>query len=465
MKRFLSIKLGRWILFGVVASMLVGVVFAAESSTAQRPPNVLVILVDDLGWADLSSHGSPDIRTPNLDALAASGARFSSGYVTASVCGPSRAAIMTGRYHERLGISGNKNADAGLPLSVLTMGDHMREHGYRTIAIGKWHLGLTDVYHPLNRGFDEFFGFLEGGMNFLPFSPAHRKEDEPKLLDDWTEVTLAENRYLTDELAAQAVDRIRRHQKSPWFMYLSFNAPHAPLVATPGYEARNHHIADPKRRTFAGMMTALDDGVGRVMAELDSLDLAENTLVFFLSDNGGPTAKTTSRNDPYRGVKGDIFEGGIRVPFFARWIGKIEGGQQIDHPVQSLDLLPTMLAVAGTTAPLPAELDGANLLPLLQGQVSTASHEWIYFNRHGRQALRDERHKLIVGGPDDSLGLFDLSENQEEDPERRLEDDVRTLRMQARFDSWWEDVMADQQSLSAPAQRSSSGHSPPSPIP
>lgn len=422
--------------------------------THMRLPNVLVIVVDDLGWADLSCHGSEDIRTPHIDRLAASGIRFSAGYVTASVCGPSRAAIITGQYHERLGISGNKNADVGLPLSATTAGDVMQGLGYHTIAIGKWHLGLSREFHPLNRGFDEFFGFQEGGMNYLPFARGPVAPGDPELLDDFEPVTLPADRYLTDEFAEQAVRRIAAQGERPWFLYLAFNAPHAPLVATPAYEARNSHIKDPKRRTYAGMMTALDDGVGRVMAELDRLGLSDDTLVFFLSDNGGPTAKTTSRNDPFRGVKGDITEGGIRVPFFMRWPGRLEAGRQVDHPVQSLDILPTMVAATGGDLTDYPQFEGENLLPLLSGDDESAPHDWMYFNRHGRQALRDQRYKLIVGGPTDTLGLYDLLKNPEEDADLRLDDTPRIKNMRSRFDAWWRVVESDRNQLqrSAPSE-------------
>ncbi len=441
-------------------ALLVGLLRAESMDT--RPPNVLVILVDDLGWGDLSIHGSQDIRTPHLDQLARSGVRFSAGYVTASVCGPSRAAIMTGRYHERLGISGNSDADVGLPSGVPTMGDIMGELGYRTIAIGKWHLGLSREEHPLNRGFDEFFGFQEGGMHFLPFANGSIAAGDPLLLKDFDPVELSPDNYLTDEFSTQAVQRIRAHQDRPWFMYLAYNAPHAPLVATPAYEARNQHIADPKRRTFAGMMTALDDGVGRVIAELEAQGIADDTLVFFLSDNGGPTAKTTSRNDPYRGVKGEIFEGGIRVPFFASWPGHIEAGRLIDHPVQSLDLLPTMIAAAARTPTKEFQVEGANLLPMLTGTDAKAPHDWLYFNRHGKQALRQGRHKLIVGGPEDSLGLYDLSTNEAEVAELRLQDDKRTARMRGQFDAWWSGVMTEQASLGGASAHPPDPHTPPS---
>ena len=408
------------------------------------PPNVLVIIADDLGWADLGCQGSKDIRTPHIDRLAKGGVRCLDGYVTSSVCGPSRAAIMTGRFHERTGISGNKDSSAGLPLRERTMGDIMRGLGYHTMAIGKWHLGDGREYHPLNRGFDDFFGFQEGGMHYLPFSEAGMKKDgAQKLLDGFEAVTLGPTSYLTDVFTDEAVKRIEANRDRPWFLYLAYNAPHMPLVSTPEYDARNAHIADPKRRTYAGMMTALDDGVGRVLGTLDRLHLTERTLIFFISDNGGPTAKTTSRNDPFRGVKGDVLEGGIRVPYIVNWKGTIPAGAEYPEPVQTLDVLATMVAIAGGDPKHYPQLEGVDLIPYFTGAQTRAPHSVMYYSRHERKAMRAGTTKLILGGPKDTLGLYDMTENYREDPRKKLEKPAEAKAMEKSFNVWWEGVLAD----------------------
>ncbi len=356
-----------------------------------RRPNFIVILADDLGYADVGFNGCHDIPTPHIDSIAAEGVRFTNGYVTYSVCGPSRAGLMTGRYQDRFGFSVNptidpSNPQAGLPLEEKTIAEILKSVGYTSMAIGKWHLGTHSTLRPLARGFDEFFGFLSGGHDYFPENLTLNDLSEVKKQWDWYRTKLLRNEervqthaYLTDELSDEAVAFVDRQGNQPFFLYLAYNAPHTPLQATPKYLDRFRHIADKRRRTYAAMVSAVDDGVGRILAKLEERAIADDTLVFFLSDNGGPIGKTPSANgslnDPLRGGKGSPFEGGIRVPFAARWTGTIPVGIDYDQPVISLDIMATIAAQAEASISTQRPLDGVDLLPYLSGQDSTTPHE------------------------------------------------------------------------------------------
>ena len=394
---------------------------AAPLAPGARRPNVLLIFVDDLGYGELGCQGNPQIPTPHIDALAERGIRLTSGYVSAPYCSPSRAGLLTGRYQTRFGhernFIGRQNLDPaiGLPTSERTLGDALRDAGYATGLVGKWHLGGAPKYHPQARGFDEFFGFLHEGHFYVP-PPyegvvSHLREKEPPydannpVLRGHKEVR--ETEYLTDALTREALAFIDRHRDEPFFLYLSYNAIHSPMQARREDVKRFSHIKDPHRHVFAGMLASLDDGVGRVMDRLRTLGLERDTLVFFISDNGGPTAELTSSNAPLRGGKGQLWEGGIRIPFIIHWPGHLPEGVTDDRPVIALDAYPTALAAAGVAPERDRTIDGVNLLPYLAGDHDGLPHETLFWRYRDRVALRRGNWKLIR--QDRPFRLFDLS--------------------------------------------------------
>ena len=400
--------------FGVAFSLLW---FSPDAGAQERRPNIVVIVADDMGYADIGVHGSKDIPTPNIDALAATGIRFTDAYVTGLYCSPTRAGLMTGRYPQRFGHEfnlnvGNSHRDLGLPVGETTMADRLKAAGYRTALFGKWHLGFADRFHPMARGFDEFFGFQGGEHSYFEPGPATPNP----LLDGKKPVTVTG--YLTDAFADRAVDFIRRHRSQPFFLYLAFNAVHTPMQATDKYLARFTHIADEQRRTYAAMLSAMDDGIGRTLAALRSEDLEGNALIFFFSDNGGPTMPGTtingSSNAPLRGSKRQTWEGGIRVPFIIRWKGHLAEGKTDARPIIQLDVLPTALAAAGVETQREWQLDGVNLIPFLTGKSAGPPHEALYWRLGGMMAIRKGDWKLVKTSegplPADPAVLSDLSD-------------------------------------------------------
>ena len=379
--------------------------FGSLAAKAQRrPPNILVIVSDDMGYADIGIHGSKDIPTPNIDALAKGGIRFTDAYVSGPYCSPTRAGLLTGRYPQRFGHEFNLNmspesSDFGLPLTETTMADRLKAAGYQTALFGKWHLGYGDKFHPMMRGFDEFFGFLGHSHSYLDASADSRNPvlDGRKVVKEAT--------YLTEVFADHAVDFIKRQKSKPFFLYLAFNAVHTPLQATDKYLARFSHIADPQRRTYAAMLSAMDEGIGKTLAALRAEGLDEDTLVFFFNDNGGPTmAGTTingSSNAPLRGSKRQTWEGGIRVAFIIRWKDHLAEGKIDARPIIQLDVLPTALAAAGVKPLSTWKLDGVNLLPFLTGKSSGPPHEALYWRLGWHMAIRKGDWKLVqtMDGP------------------------------------------------------------------
>ena len=373
----------------------------AVGGEAQRPPNVVFILADDLGYGDLGVYGSEIIQTPHIDALAAAGVRFDAGYVTAAVCSPSRAGLMTGRYPQRHGYEFNPSGqDYGLSPDETTLAEVMRAAGYATGAIGKWQLGWGDGKHPLDRGFDEFFGMQSGSIYIEPsaegvenWSPQPLPEVRRRPIFRGRE-PVEENDYLTDALTREALDFIERHRERPFFLYLAHYTPHVPLQATAKYLDRYRHIGDQKTRIFAAMVAALDDGVGAVTAKLREHGLEEDTLIVFLSDNGCALyVDGACTNGPLRGGKRWFFEGGIRVPFLLSWPDGVEPEQVYRPAVSSLDLLPTLAAAAG--APLPEKpLDGVDLLPYLRGERTGVPHETLFWRAGPNRAVRRGDWKL-----------------------------------------------------------------------
>jgi arylsulfatase A-like enzyme len=401
----------------LISCWVVLILVSVPLSGAERRPNILVIVADDLGYADLGFQGCRDIPTPHLDELAKTGVRCTSGYVSHPFCSPTRAGLLTGRYQQRFGHENNpayspQDDRVGLPISERTLADALRTAGYVTGAIGKWHLGAAPHFHPLERGFSEYFGLIGGGHDYfqhnLFFTNSQQARAEYKIPLQRQNKPIEENEYLTDALAREATAFVDRHQAEPFFLYLAFNAPHTPLQAKEADLNAFAGIADAKRRTYAAMIRALDTGIGRVLQKLQEKQLADDTLVFFLSDNGGPTQVNGSDNSPLRGAKGQVLEGGIRVPFVVRWPKAFGKASSFSNPVISLDIFPTALAAAGAPLPTAKPLDGVNLLPHLKGESLQSPHETLFWRTGGgtSYAVRKSTYKLVhIDGRDQ---LFDL---------------------------------------------------------
>jgi arylsulfatase A-like enzyme len=381
----------------------------APTPATQKPakPNILLILADDLGYGELGCQGNPQIPTPHIDSLARNGIRFTDGYVTAPLCSPSRAGLLSGRYGQRFGFEFNLGGPSdknGLPIGERTFAERMKKLGYKTGIFGKWHVGYRKAMQPPNRGFDWFFGFLSACRKFQ-----YPQGELGELLPDTREKRT--RNHTTEAFGMQAAAFIRKHRAEPWFIYLPFSAVHAsgftmlPSDAFPQYKDKFANIPEP-RRTFAGMLSAMDDAVGTVLKEVRKNGLEENTLIFFLGDNGGPTWQTTAKNTPLRGEKGTLWEGGIRVPFLIQWKGSIPAGKVDARPVISLDLQATAIAAAG--APVPPELDGVNLLPFLKGQNDGRPHESLCWRIGDQRAVRVGDWKLLERAKS-GIQLFNLA--------------------------------------------------------
>jgi arylsulfatase A-like enzyme len=424
---------------------------------AEERPNIIVLLADDLGYGELSVQGNPEIPTPHIDAIAANGVRFTNGYVAGPNCSPSRAGFLSGRFPTRFGYefnpigARNEDPDIGFPPREVTIAETLQDAGYTTGLIGKWHQGGTAKYHPFRHGFDEFYGFMHEGHYFVPppydgvttmlrrknlpnggegrwvgekglIYTSHMGSNEPDYdADNPIERAgqpVVETEYLTDALTREAVDFIDRHDDKPFFLYLAYNAVHSPLQGADAYMEKYSHIEDIHRRIFAAMLGNLDDSVGAVMEQLRKSGLEENTLVFFLSDNGGPTRELTSSNAPLRGEKGSMYEGALRVPFMVQWKGTLPAGEVYEKPVSSIDIYATAAANSGVEAP--ENIEGVNLVPYLTGRNSGNPHETLFWRQGHRAGLRHGDLKLVRmrGGKQADKArweLYDLSKDLSEE--------------------------------------------------
>ncbi len=377
---------------------------ALGTAPAAQQPNIVLILADDLGYGDTGVYGSAIITTPHIDALAGDGVRFTQGYVSHPVCSPSRAGLLTGRYQQRHGWEFNpagRDARTGMSLDERTLADELKALGYATGMVGKWHLGKQRPHHPMSRGFDEYFGVLDGGSTFIDPSvpgvefgairgqapPAPRRNKirgfEPVEVED----------YLTDVFTDEAVDFIERQGNDPFFLYLSHTAPHTPLQATKEYLDRYRHVTDQRTRVYAAMVASLDDSVGQIVETLKASGQYENTLIVFMSDNGcaGYILGACS-NAPLGGFKRFHQEGGIRIPFIMSWPGVLPAGEESAVPIISLDLLATFTAAAGEMV---STEDSVDLVPFLRGERAGVPHEFLYWRSGPTLAIRDGRWKLI----------------------------------------------------------------------
>jgi arylsulfatase A-like enzyme len=437
--------------------LIVGLNLSLDAAE-DKAPNIILIIADDLGYGDLGVYGGRDIRTPRLDRLAEEGIRLSQGYVSAPYCGPSRAGLMTGRYQQRHGFYNNPsyrpgNLSMGLDTEEETMADVMKRAGYRTAAFGKWHLGAAPVFHPNNRGFDEFCGFLGGGHHYFPmqyaqilegYSNSQKIPHSPEIYQyatplECSGVDLApQEGYLTDILTDYAMDFVDRYTSRPFFIYLAYNAPHTPLQATEEDIALYSHIEDKNRRVFAAMMTNLDRNVGRLLDKLGEHGIRDNTLVVFISDNGGQELWGAD-NGPLRGRKGQTWEGGVRVPFILSWNDGLPVNQVVDIPFSTLDLLPTFAAVAGIL-PSGKPLDGKNVLPWLKGDAKGHPHERLFWENEEWCGIQEGDWKMVHVADGDPWNLSDLEKDIGEEKNLAAGHEKRVQSLESVFMDWYKNL-------------------------
>ncbi|MES2621649.1 MAG: sulfatase [Bacteroidota bacterium] len=461
-----------------------------------KRPNVIVILADDLGQTDISLYGNKLVSTPNIDAIGKQGAVFTEGYISSPVCSPSRAGLITGRYQQRFGhelqpnhrylknmleyyglkmmprfrpLSPLKSKEVpmpeerfrqGLPPSEITLAELLKKYDYKTSIIGKWHLGAADFAIPTKRGFDEQYGFYEAFTLY-----AERKDTSivnrpiPGDFMDHHEWKTAEGRmgncailrnccekqeekkYLTDKLTDEAISFVDRNKSEPFFLYLPYNAPHAPLQVPKSYYKQFAHIKDPVKRVYAAMIKNMDDQVGRLLHHVDSLGLSENTLIIFLSDNGGAAYNGTTDNAPYRGGKLTNFEGGLKVPFMMQWKGKIKPGTTYTHPVISLDVFATVAAAIGIQLPEDRIYDGVNLIPFLNDKNEDVAHEKLFWRSDFNKAIRKGDWKLIVNEFTNTNLLYNLKQDSIEHINLYSKQPARAKEMLADLDKWEEELI------------------------
>ncbi len=409
-----------------------------------RKPNILVVVGDDMGYADVGVHGCKDIPTPHIDSLATRGVRFSSGYVSGPYCSPTRAGLMTGRYQQRFGHEfnpgppGEGNLHIGLPVDETTLADRLGEAGYICGMVGKWHLGHAPKFHPMARGFTSYFGFLGGAHGY--FGEDRAKDHAANAILRGRE-PVEEKAYLTDALGREAVAFVTAHRAKPWFLYLTFNAVHTPMEAPKDRLERFAHIGDTRRRTYAAMMSAMDDALGSVLAKLRETGQDQDTLVFFVSDNGGPPSNG-SRNHPLRGEKATTWEGGVRVPFLVQWPRAIPAGRVLPQPVIQLDIAATALAAAGSPAPTQARLDGVDLLPLLAGKTDAAPHPALYWRFGEQTAIRMGDYKLVQARGSGGQALYNLASDISESKDLSATMPDKLREMKDAYEAWNKQLVA-----------------------
>lgn len=420
-----------------VQGLLMACPLGAFAQQADKP-NVVIILADDLGYADVGyHHQNSDIQTPNIDKLASDGVHFTTAYVTNTVSSPSRAGMLSGRYQQSFGYEDNpgpfrraEGIHPGIPSDVKLIPEYLKTVGYATACIGKWHLGgeETDDSFPTNKGFDEFFGFLGGASTYF-----HR-ENQDELIFRNQKAAVLKDAYLTDMIGDETIDFISRHRQSPFMVYMSFNAVHGPLEAPERLIKKYAHIKNEKRRVLCAMQHSMDENIGRVVKHLDSLGMTENTLIFFLSDNGGAPAGNYSYNTPFRGVKGTFYDGGIHTPFIVKWPRKIQAGTVYDKMTSALDIAPTVLAAAGIE--LPECLAGVDLLPYVNGRNNGFPHEQLCWKMNKQWAVRDLEWKLVSSDPDNKVRLFNLRNDPYEKNDLAEANPQKVAEMKAKYEEW-----------------------------
>lgn len=413
-----------------------GYVFANKGLDVKvhNPPNIVVIVSDDQGYGDSSCYEHPpEVNTPNIDRLAAEGVRLTNGYASAYVCAPTRAGLLTGRYQQRFGFYEAGHSRDGLPLDEITIADVLREKGYATGIFGKWHVGLDYEYRPLQRGFDEFYGFLGHGAHDYFDLTRENVEEHNWIYRNNTPID--DTGYLTVNLAREAVSFIKAHKDEQFFCYLPFNAVHWPLQALQKYSDK-YDTGNPDRDIYMGMLECMDGAIGEVLDALKRFGLDDNTLVFFFSDNGG-SKKVFANNGPLRDFKQSVYEGGIHVPFIVKWPEKLPKGTVCDEPIICLDIFPTIATAVGAKMPEGRIYDGRDMLAALRGENTAPLHDALFFNGGtGKWAVRAGRWKILSqNGP---VELYDLEEDSGETNNLALDGGYpeKVAQLQAIYDNW-----------------------------
>ena len=407
---------------------------------AADKPNVLILYLDDMGWAQPGCYGGKLAPTPNIDSIAKNGVRFTDGYVAACICSPSRVGLLTGRYQARTGHDANSNEGKNpetknLVLTETTIAQRLKPLGYVTGIYGKWHVGATSPeYLPANRGFDESFGTTGNLGDKMGFYKGKEFVPDPP------------GAPVTSPIYAREANAfMERHRAEPWFLYVPFNAVHSPVVSSPEVKARFAQL--PKReQEYAALISEADDAVGAILAKLRELKLEENTLIFLVSDNGG--ASPLAEMNGLRGRKWLLWEGGIRVSWLAQWKGHIPAGRVLETPVIQLDILPTALAAAGGTPQSEWKLDGTNLLPLLEGKTDKLDRDTLYWRFGIQYAVRQGDWKLVKAGLTQPVQLFNLKEDRNEKNDLASTNPDKVKGLQTLWDAWnannlpprWEDL-------------------------
>lgn len=440
---------------------------APGAMAASEKPNVIIIMADDLGYADVSAYGIKRLNTPNIDRIGNEGVKFTDGYASAPVCSPSRAGTQTGRYQERFGFEFNngparRDAEEGLGLDVgeITLGQQLRNNGYRTGLVGKWHLGSQDQFYPTNRGYDEFVGLLSGATSYIDITRPDvvnlQKADGGEggnagRRNQYTQIVEGPNRqvvdnhqeYLTEYLARRSTEFISRNAKSdnPYFLYAAFTAPHDPLTVTRKYYDRFPQIKDEQNRIYAAMVSSLDDAVGEILDAVDASGEADNTIVYFLSDNGcAAYYPGMCACEPLRGGKLTHYEGGVRVPMLVRWPAKLKGGQVYRNPVSTLDIFPTLTAAAGGALAKDRVYDGVDLVPYLSGQKEGVPHDALMWRRHPMASIRKGDWKLWKSLDGKFTLLFNLKDDPNETTNLAEKNPAKLNELQTAFDTWAKDM-------------------------
>ncbi len=454
-------------------------------------PNIIIILVDDLGKNDISLYDSTGVETPHINRLAHEGIVFTQAYSTSAVCNPSRAGLITGRYQQRFGgerqimrrYANNKFEyfvfrhfintrpmylmdpwysptemeikKQGLPVSEISLFEVMHHAGYKTACIGKWHLGYNEPFLPKNRCIDYFFGFYEAFSLYAPtenkdmvnvrhptFQNRHiwrqQSEGPSAILRNGAEVEVKE--YLTFRFAEEACQFIRQNENHPFLLYVPFNAPHTPFQAPRSYYEKFAHIEDKNKRVYYAMISALDDAIGQIMHQVKSSGIEENTLIFFTSDNGGATYTGATSNGELNGGKITHYDGGLNVPFIMKWKGTLTTGSMYDYPVSLMDVFTTSIAACHIPAPQNITLDGVDIMPHLSGMNSQAPQEYLFWRTDFNKSVRNGRWKLIVNTRDDFLMLYDLASDRQEKHDLKSNHPDIVTHLLERLSAWERDM-------------------------
>ena len=413
------------------------------SLSASDKPNIILIMADDMGYGELGCTGHPTFKTPVLDSLANQGLRLTDFHSNGAVCSPTRAALMTGKYQSRSGIEGVVTAanhrHTGLPLEATTMAEALQGAGYKTAMFGKWHLGYESKFNPIHQGFDKFHGFVSGNIDLF------NHIDQAGHKDWWVQDELKdEPGYMTKVVTDQSIKFINENKEKPFFLYIPHAAPHYPYQGPndKGYRklgnpGPNNGIVADKDRAYREMVEFMDAEIGRIVNELENLNIRQNTMIIFTSDNGG-TGKFGSSNAPYSGKKGQFYEGGHRVPCIINWQGKIKAGQVSDEPAMCMDFMPTFLSLAGSYSD-PLKLDGIDLSPLLfEGKV--LKNRPLYRKKGNQFAMRKGPWKIL--STKNKVLLFNLKNDPAEKSDLRSSHPEKVQEMLKEYKVWEKDVTA-----------------------